>query len=70
MDDAASDPSPFIKRPRNVVIVSVESFRIDNKTYEATPTAVNPQLLREAIAYYQTASRAFKGGSLKFYRGR
>ncbi|MDO8721108.1 MAG: LTA synthase family protein [Syntrophales bacterium] len=48
----------------------VESFRIDNKTYEATPTAVNPQLLREAIAYYQTASRAFRGGALKFYRGR
>ena len=48
----------------------VESFRIDPKTYEATPTAINPELLRETIAYYQTASRAFKGGALKFYQGR
>ena len=43
----------------------VESFRIDPKTYAATPAAVDPQRLNEAIAYYQTASRAFKGGNLR-----
>ncbi|MDO9372695.1 MAG: LTA synthase family protein, partial [Gammaproteobacteria bacterium] len=43
----------------------VESFRIDPETYAATPAAVDPQRLNEAIAYYQTASRAFKGGNLR-----
>lgn len=43
----------------------VESFRIDPETYAATPAAVDPQLLNEAIAYYQTASRAFKTGALR-----
>jgi phosphoglycerol transferase MdoB-like AlkP superfamily enzyme len=48
----------------------VESYRIDPKTYAATPVEVDPQLLTEAVAYYQTASRAFKAGELKapFYR--
>lgn len=43
----------------------VESFRIDPETYAATPATVDPQLLNEAIAYYQTASRAFKSGALR-----
>lgn len=43
----------------------VESYRVDPKTYASTPTAVDPRLLTEAIAYYQTASRAFKTGALK-----
>ena len=43
----------------------VESFRIDPETYAATPVAVDPQRLNEAIAYYQTASRAFKDGRLR-----
>ena len=43
----------------------VDSFRIDPKTYAATPIAVDPQRLNEAIAYYQTASRAFKNGNLR-----
>lgn len=42
----------------------VESYSIDQKTYAATPTDVDPQLLTEAIAYYQTASRAYKSGAL------
>ena len=42
----------------------VESFRIDPVSYAATPTAVDPRLLQEAIAYYQSASRAFKTGAL------
>lgn len=42
----------------------VESFRIDPKTYASTPTAIDPQLLSEAIAYYQTATTAFKTGAL------
>ena len=43
----------------------VESFRVDPITYASTPTAVDQQLLAEAIAYYQTASTAFKSGALK-----
>ena len=43
----------------------VESFQIDPKTYAATPIPVDPQRLNEAIAYYQTASRAFKSGNLR-----
>lgn len=43
----------------------VESYRIDPKTYAATPASVDPQRLDEAIAYYQTASRAFKSGRLR-----
>ena len=42
----------------------VESYRVDPTTYASTPTAVDPQLLNEAIAYYQTASTAFKTGAL------
>ena len=43
----------------------VESYRVDPKTYLSTPTAVDPALLNEAIAYYQTAATAFKSGALR-----
>jgi phosphoglycerol transferase MdoB-like AlkP superfamily enzyme len=43
----------------------VESYQIDPKTLATTPAPVNNQLLTEAIAYYQTASKAFKTGELK-----
>ncbi len=42
-----------------------QSFRIDPATYAAAPIGVDPQLLDEAIAYYQTAARAFKAGTLR-----
>jgi len=42
----------------------VESFDIDPKTLEATPAAIDPQLLDEAIAYYQSASAEFRSGRL------
>jgi phosphoglycerol transferase MdoB-like AlkP superfamily enzyme len=45
-----------------------ESFRIDPQTYEAQPAAVDERLLREAIAYYQTAARTFKTGAFKMSR--
>ena len=38
----------------------IESYKIDPKTLEATPMPVNETLRDEAIAYYQTASAAFK----------
>jgi hypothetical protein len=38
----------------------IESFRIDPKTLEATSIPVDETLRDEAIAYYQTASSAFK----------
>ena len=43
----------------------VESFRVDPRTLASTPSAVDPKLVDEAIAYYQTASRAFKRGALR-----
>ena len=42
-----------------------EAFRIDPVTFDAEPTAMDATLLEEAIAYYQTASSAFKQGALK-----
>jgi phosphoglycerol transferase MdoB-like AlkP superfamily enzyme len=42
-----------------------ESFKIDPVTYEGTPTEIDPKLLQEAIAYYQTAAREFKQGAFK-----
>lgn len=43
----------------------VESYRVDTKTSATTPAETDPQLLTEAIAYYQSASRAFKSGELR-----
>jgi phosphoglycerol transferase MdoB-like AlkP superfamily enzyme len=43
----------------------VESFRVDPATRETTPMPVDQPRAREAIAYYQTASRAFKQGALR-----
>lgn len=42
----------------------VESYGVA-KDFVMTPTEVDPQLLNEAIAYYQSASRAFKAGGLR-----
>jgi phosphoglycerol transferase MdoB-like AlkP superfamily enzyme len=42
-----------------------EAFKINPKTYEAEKSAIDATLLQEAIAYYQTGSRAFKQGALK-----
>lgn len=43
----------------------VESYQIDPVTFAATPQAVDPVLMSEAIAYYQTASAAFKSGAMR-----
>jgi len=43
----------------------VEAYAIDPKTLDATPIPVDEALRDEAIAYYQTASAAFKKGKLK-----
>ncbi len=44
-----------------------EAFSIDPMTYEAEKTALDPTLLAEVVAYYQTASHAFKYGAMKEY---
>jgi len=44
----------------------VEAYQIDPLTFDATPAKVSADLENEAIAYYQTASRAYKSGELKF----
>jgi phosphoglycerol transferase MdoB-like AlkP superfamily enzyme len=43
----------------------VEAFRIDSQTYAAMPAPVDAELADEAVAFYQTAARAFKQGALK-----
>jgi hypothetical protein len=43
----------------------IEAFRIDPETFAAAPTEPDPRLVEEAIAYYQTASRAFRTGKLR-----
>ena len=40
----------------------VESYHVDALSLATTPTEVDPKLLNEAIAYYQTAAKAFKSG--------
>ncbi len=53
----------------NLIVLSpkqkTEAFKVDPVTLDSTPVAVDPSLLNEAVAYYQTASRAFKQGDLK-----
>jgi phosphoglycerol transferase MdoB-like AlkP superfamily enzyme len=41
-----------------------EAYRVDPVTLESTPAALDETLLNEAIAYYQTAARAYKSGDL------
>lgn len=43
----------------------VEAFRIDPQTFAATPIPLQTTLVQEAIAYYQTGSRAFRQHALK-----
>lgn len=45
----------------------VEAYKIDPVTFDGTPTKVDETLANEAIAYYQTAARAYKQGDLKEY---
>jgi hypothetical protein len=42
-----------------------ESYSVDPQTLATTPAPVDPKLLNETIAYYQTAARAFKRGELR-----
>ncbi|MBK6879917.1 MAG: LTA synthase family protein [Elusimicrobia bacterium] len=42
-----------------------ECFRLNPIPLDATPTPLNTRLFREAVAYYQTAARAFKSGALR-----
>jgi phosphoglycerol transferase MdoB-like AlkP superfamily enzyme len=43
----------------------VEAYKVDPISLDSTPTKVDVSLLNEAIAYYQTASRAYKRGDFK-----
>ncbi|CAG0980021.1 Lipoteichoic acid synthase 2 [Methylophilaceae bacterium] len=42
----------------------IEAYRVDPVTYAAEATGADPLLVKEAIAYYQTASNDFKRGDL------
>jgi phosphoglycerol transferase MdoB-like AlkP superfamily enzyme len=42
-----------------------ESFHIDPHTLAATSSALDPELLAEAIAFYETSSHAFDRGTLR-----
>ncbi len=50
----------IVLKPKRVV----ESYRVDPVTLETSPGPMDDGLRDEAIAYYQTASRAFKEGKL------
>lgn len=43
----------------------VEAFSIDAKTYSSTPVTVDKKRADEAVAFYQTAARAFKRGAMR-----
>jgi len=44
---------------------AVETYEIDPKTLDASLSKSDERLVEEAVAYYQTASRAYKHGDLK-----
>ena len=53
----------YLKRNTLTVLLprrKVEAYRVDPKTGEQTPVPVDPELRKEAIAYYQTAAHAHK----------
>lgn len=43
----------------------IEAFRVDPSTSETAPIPLDRSLAEEAIAYYQTAARAYKRGAMK-----
>ena len=51
--------------PTNIQLINGKLYQIDPSTFEAIKTKVNIELMREAIAYYQTAAVDFKLGLLK-----
>jgi phosphoglycerol transferase MdoB-like AlkP superfamily enzyme len=48
---------------------TVETYLVDAKTLESTLTDIDEELANEAVAYYQTAARAYKNGELKEFAG-
>jgi len=60
----------YYKRDKLIVLSpkqSVETYEVNPVTLEATLTKPDDGLINEAVAYYQSASRAFKYGELKEY---
>lgn len=58
----------YLKQGKLTVLLPkqrVQSFDIDPKTFNATPAPIDDQLLKEAIAYYQSASTNFRNGLLQ-----
>ena len=43
----------------------IAAYRIDPTTHDAAPIPPDAGLVEEAVAYYQTASRAFKQGAMR-----
>jgi len=46
----------------------VQAYRVDPVSQESTPSVPKPNILKEAIAYYQIAALAYKHGDLKEFR--
>lgn len=77
MNEQAGNPRAFVSNYQSLgyykndqlVILKpkkkIEAYSVNPKTYEQTPTTPDPTLVEEAIAYYQTSSRAFKLGKLR-----
>ena len=45
----------------------VEAYAVDGNNFESRPIEPESSLVNEALAYYQTASRAYKTGALKMH---
>lgn len=45
-----------------------QAYAVDAASLQSTPTAMKTEILNEAIAYYQTAARAYKQGDLKEHK--
>ncbi len=57
----------YLKRNKLTVLLPkrrVQAFDVDPTTFEATPAEIDQALLKEAIAYYQSASTDFRSGLL------
>lgn len=48
----------------------VQAYRVDPVSQESTPILPQPNILKEAIAYYQMAAQAYKHGDLKELKSR
>lgn len=61
-------------RDNTLIVLSpkrkVQAYKVDSVSQESTPILPQPNILKEAIAYYQMAAQAYKHGDLKELKSR